>query len=302
MRARAMSIYGIGVVLGAGAAYIVGGTVVEFGDELIGLFSYFDTEFLTPWRTTFIAVGTLSLLGLVFVSTIREPVRREAGTEEYKNQKSNPFVCTDFIWSNRHYHGRVILGLSIGAIVFNGVFAWVPSHFIRVFEWSPSQIGLTFGLILIAFGTCGMWAGGYWSDRVAAAGGKDGPAKVILLGEAVGGFSTMIFGFAPTYFLAIPALCVCVFSFSAAIAVGPVALQNLTPSRIRSQMIALYLLIVNILGLGIGPTLIAGVSDYVLNDDRLIGMSLSIVALVVMPIATYLLFRAWEWQCKHAIN
>lgn len=295
-RGRAMSIYGIGVVLGAGAAYMVGGAVVEFGDILINLFTKEDNTFIVPWRAAFILIGILSMAVLAFVATVKEPERRKTQVHENEAGNGTPLYCGKYILSHMYYHGKLILGLSIGAIVFNGIFAWVPSHFIRVFGWTPSEIGLAFGTILFVFGAGGMWFGGYISDLVSIRGREDGPALVVFWGELTGGICAMIFGFVPYPEIAILSLCGCVFAFSGAIALGPVALQTYTPSTVRSQIIAVYLLIVNILGLGIGPTLIAGVSDYILADDSLIGMSVSIIAIAVMPVASYILFSAWKWQ------
>jgi MFS family permease len=280
-RGRAMSLYGIGVFLGAGAAYIVGGAAVEVGDRGVAWLASHGLV-LRPWQFVFVLVGSLSLLMLALVATIREPPR-QAANDTGETTGSNPFSCIRYVWLNRWHHGTTILGLSIGAIIFNGLFAWVPSHFIRVFGWSAGEIGLGFGLVLLSFGTAGMWFGGQWSDRVAARGRTDGPIQVVFWGETIGGLSAMAFGFLPTAPLAIAMLCLTVFCFGAAIALGPVALQNITPAKIRSQMIALYLFIVNVLGLGLGPTLIAGTSDYLLRNDMAIGQAVSLVAIFVTP-------------------
>ncbi|HEX6998372.1 MAG TPA: MFS transporter [Gammaproteobacteria bacterium] len=290
-RGRAMSVYGVGVFLGAGAAYIIGGAAVEFGAAGAARLADLGLT-LRPWQFVFVLVGSLSLVILPFVLSIGEPPRRAAETDAPSVERSNPFSCIGYVWRSGALHGLTILGLSIGAIVFNGLFAWVPSHFIRVFEWSPGEIGLGFGLVLLIFGTAGMWCGGYWSDRAAARGRRDGPITVVLLGEAIGGAAAVVFGFLPGTVGAFAALSVCVFCFGAAIAMGPVALQNVTPAKIRSQMIALYLFVVNVLGLGLGPSLIAGTSDYILRDDMEIGRAVSLVAAFVMPIAAFCLHQA----------
>lgn len=297
-RGRAMSVYGIGVVLGAGAAYMLGGAVLEFGDDLAGWLTFLPDHLITPWRVTFIVVGSLSLIALLLIATIREPDRKKSETKDKWTEKSNPFACTGYIWENKLYLGRIITGVGIGSIIFNGIFAWVPSHFIRVFGWAASEIGLGFGLVLIVFGPLGMLLSGFWSDRMVAAGKPDGPAKVVFLGETFGGIGAILFGFAPNPELALAALSLCVFSFSSALAVAPVALQAVTPHTLRSQMIAFYLLVANVLGLGIGPTLIAGVSDFILGNEQRIGMAVSLVAMLVAPITAYLLFGAWRWRCR----
>jgi MFS family permease len=123
-------------------------------------------------------------------------------------------------------------------------------------------------------------------------GRRNGPITVVAWGETIGGVSAALFGFMPNPQLAIATLCICVFSIGAAIALGPVALQSVTSAKIRSQMIALYLFIVNVLGLGIGPSLIAATSDFILQDELAIGKAVSIVAIIVMPFASLILFNS----------
>jgi MFS family permease len=290
-RGRAMSLYSIGVFLGAAAAYIVGGAAIEFGGAGVDWLARIGLE-VKPWQFVFVLVGSMSLAVLVLVATVREPQRRVVEHDVAPAHGSNPFSCIGYVWRQKWLHGATILGLSIGAIVFNGLFAWVPSHFIRVFGWSASEIGLAFGLVLLVLGTGGMWIGGYWSDRVAAMGRRNGPITVVAWGETIGGVSAALFGFMPNPQLAIATLCICVFSIGAAIALGPVALQSVTSAKIRSQMIALYLFIVNVLGLGIGPSLIAATSDFILQDELAIGKAVSIVAIIVMPFASLILFNS----------
>jgi hypothetical protein len=57
-------------------------------------------------------------------------------------------------------------------------------------------------------------------------------------------------------------------------------------------MIAFYLFVVNVLGLGIGPTLIAGTSDFILRDDMAIGRAVSLAAAMAIPFVSLALFSA----------
>ncbi len=281
-RGRAMSVYGMGVFLGAGAAYIVGGATVQYGAAGAALAAAHGLQ-LRPWQFVFVMAGSVSLVVLLLVATLREPQRRADPLAIAATGKAGPLESIAHAWRNRALHGATILGLSIGSIVFNGVFAWVPSHFIRVFQWPVARIGAVFGLVLLGAGTAGMAWGGSWADRVARAGGVDGAIRVVFWGETLGGIAAMAFGFMPTPAGALAALCVCVFCYGAAIALGPVALQDITPRNIRSQMIAFYLFVVNVLGLGLGPTLIAAISDHLLRDERAIGKAVSIAAMLVVP-------------------
>jgi MFS family permease len=56
------------------------------------------------------------------------------------------------------------------------------------------------------------------------------------------------------------------------------ALQAITPSGIRAQVTAVYMLVVTLVGLALGPSLVAAVTDYVFHDDAAVGASISIVS------------------------
>jgi hypothetical protein len=58
---------------------------------------------------------------------------------------------------------------------------------------------------------------------------------------------------------------------------SPVALQLITPNQLRAQVIAVYFLIAQVVALGIGPTLIALVTDFVFRDDAALAWSLASV-------------------------
>jgi hypothetical protein len=53
--------------------------------------------------------------------------------------------------------------------------------------------------------------------------------------------------------------------------------MEFTPAPMRSQMGALYLFVGNLIGLGIGPTAVALLTDFVFQDDNRVGSSLLVV-------------------------
>jgi hypothetical protein len=55
-------------------------------------------------------------------------------------------------------------------------------------------------------------------------------------------------------------------------------LQLVVPNQLRGQIIAAYFLIGTMMSLGIGPTIVAFVSDTLLGGPSQIGVSLSIVS------------------------
>ena len=50
-------------------------------------------------------------------------------------------------------YGGLILGLGFASLMWNGVVAWIPSHFIRQFGWSPAEVGFRYGSVLMVAGS-----------------------------------------------------------------------------------------------------------------------------------------------------
>jgi hypothetical protein len=71
-----------------------------------------------------------------------------------------------------------LAGFALLGIVLNSLTAWTPSHFIRTFSQSPGQSGFWLGTLIAIFGTSGILAGGWWSDRTQRLGRLDGPMRV----------------------------------------------------------------------------------------------------------------------------
>jgi hypothetical protein len=55
---------------------------------------------------------------------------------------------------------------------------------------------------------------------------------------------------------------------------------------------ALYLLTGNLIGLGLGPTIIALATDYVFGYDAAIGKSIALCTVILCPLATLILWRS----------
>jgi uncharacterized protein YqgC (DUF456 family) len=66
-------------------------------------------------------------------------------------------------------------------------------------------------------------------------------------------------------------------------------MQEVTPNNMRGVVNGMYVVTNNVLGLALGPTLVAASTDYVFQDTMAVAKSLALVAVFVGPIAVYLL-------------
>lgn len=78
--------------------------------------------------------------------------------------------------------------------------------------------------------------------------------------------------------------------------IASAGLQIVTPNELRGQVAALYLFVVNIIGISIGPMLPPFFSQYVVHDPRMVGWGIAATCVIVAPIGSMLLL----WACRPA--
>src|SRR5690606_7187076 len=82
---------------------------------------------------------------------------------------------------------------------------------------------------------------------------------------------------------------VMIFALAMPFGVAPAALQEIMPNAMRGQASALYLFVITLIGLGVGPTAVALVTDYVFADEMALRYSLLVACLVAATLALMLL-------------
>ena len=79
--------------------------------------------------------------------------------------------------------------------------------------------------------------------------------------------------------------------FAAFGTLGPTATQVVTPGPIRAQVAAMWLMVVNLVGIGLGPTTIALVTDDVLRDEMALGTSIALVGTIAVVAGLVIVWR-----------
>jgi MFS family permease len=277
-RATALSVYTLGVYLGAGLANLIGGLVLTQVDEratiawpLIG-----DVR---SWQSVFVIVGLPGIVIALLMATIREPARRETG----QAADAGAFAIRDiarYLLANRRAFLCHNLGYALFALVNFATGAWLPTSIVRTFGWTAARAGITLGILTVTVGTLGVVVGGRIADAVLARGYTDAKVRVGIIAAAANIVCGIAYTFAPTPTLLVAALVP--YNFFAAFAFGAAAaaIQEITPNRMRAQVGALYVSGVTLIGLGLGPSIVALLTDRVFGDDSAVRYSLLVVTIV----------------------
>lgn len=283
---RALGVYQSGAFFGVGLALIFGGLAIRFAataDDislpLVGV--------IAPWQLTFIAVGLPGVLVAALLLAVREPLRQ--GIAPAQIDEISLGQAVGFAWSRKrvflaHYTGFALLALPMTTLA-----TWVPAYFMRVVGLTPPETGLQLGLIVLVFSPIGVIGGGWLADSLFKKGKSDAPLRVAVMAAAF-----MI----PCSLLATsvrdPSLALLVaapFAFGASISMGlaPTALQLITPNRLRAQISAAWMLFLNIITAGLGPTAVGWINDVVFGDPMAVGMSIAAVNTVSVMLGGLLL-------------
>lgn len=284
--ARALSVYTMGVTIGSGLAYIAGGAVVSAVSEIDTVMVPMLGE-MYGWQLTFLIVGLPGLLiALLVALTVREPVRRGVSPDDERLPLS---AVMSYLWQRKRAYGAHIVGVSIFIMVVYALNIWGPTYLIRTFDHAPGDAGLRFGLIMMAAGTAGLLFAGWLADKWYASGRSDAYLRTILLSMLGLAPCAVGIGVVNDESLAMLLLSGAIFfsAFQGGISIG--ALQLMTPNRMRGQAVAVYLLVANLIGLGLGPTVIAATTDFVFQNDAAIGQSIALCAAILCPLAALIL-------------
>jgi predicted MFS family arabinose efflux permease len=278
-RARALAVYSLGIPLGAGLGVLFGGAIAAAVD----------------WRTAFLAVGLAGVIFMpIFALTVREPDHDAAARRRIAvGQVFGILAAKPAFW-------LLAFGAAASSMVGYGLAFWLPSLLQRSFGLTLLSASHFYGVLLLVGGIPGIMLGGWIADR-AGLSGKTGYARIPGI----------------AFLVAVPLFAAGMLSHNAALAfalflipqalsymwLAPVltAVQHLVPAPIRATASASFLLINNLIGLGLGALTIGKLSDMLkpafgdeaLRMGMLAALACYLVAGLLMLIAAPRLAQDW---------
>jgi MFS family permease len=265
-RASALAVYLMGNPVGALLGVVIGGLVAD----------------ALGWRKAFLLVGLPGLaLAVLVVLTLIEPrmrraaqVVREATERATIDASQASFMDVLRVLRGKRTFWYMAFAVAIVAFIGYGHAPFGASFLLRVhgeevgrlaaqFGLGPlGFIGISLGLILGVAAALGVYLGGLIGDRY---GDRDMRAYMGIPGIAVL-ISIPIYTVAmllPEFMWIIPLLAV--NSVLVSLWQGPIyaTVQNITPIHMRATAASIFLLIANLIGLGLGPLLVGIASDVI---------------------------------------
>lgn len=241
-RTSALATFVMGANIGIFLAFLVGG----LAGQALG------------WRWAFVIAGIPGVfLSLAMYFTVKEP-HRDIGPILPADQ-SLLKEAISAIWNDKGLF-HAMLGVGISGIVTFGALTWNATFLIRVHELSQAQAGVYFAVTIGLVGSLGTWFSGRLADRLGATRPKLRLGVVIVSILAAKPF-TIGFLLSDDTVTALSLLAVAVLFAGVFWAPTFAFLHGRVSNELRPMATAIYLFVYNIIGVGIGPTIVGILSD-----------------------------------------
>jgi MFS family permease len=197
-----------------------------------------------------------------------------------------------FLWHNRAFFGRFYGAMTGIVIILYALPAWMPTVLLRSYDVPIARLGIQYGAVMLVAGTVGVLLGpslGRWLERRGAGNGLLLVIAIAALGLVPASLSIP---FLPNHVTAVGMAGVMAFLYGLPQAMAASALQLTTPSHMRGLVISIYVMVINIAGLGLAPLLVALLTDQLFGDPAMVGWSLGIVCATSAAVATWLALEA----------
>jgi MFS family permease len=305
-RGRALAIYSVGLYIGTLLGFALGGVLADALD----------------WRMAFFVVGLPGVLfALIVWITIREPQRGLSGAAPAAATITFPQSFRK-LWAFKAFR-YYALAAGAGLFVTYGVGNFVPAFLERTYGvWSlpelqqalglcrsqivdgvndciamsTAEIGIIYGTVAGVAGAIGTLAGGYLADHL---GGKDRRwfLWVPMWGKLIAAPLFVASILAPSAELSLliyfPAIGLAAMYLGPSIAIT----HHLVPPGMRAMASAVFFFIINIIGLGLGPTALGALSDIFRDSgdagERSLQWAMAAVVIAMLPLTLL-----WHWGAR----
>lgn len=284
-RARALAIYSMGIPIGLGSGVLLGAYIAA----------------LVDWQTAFTTVGIAGILvAPIFLLLVRDRPRPAAVADA----DAVPVLSVIPILARKPAYWLLSIGAGCSSMAGYGLALWVPKIIAVHYGWTAShdliKVGQFMASLLLIGGTTGIFLGGVFADRLGTVD-RAWYARLPAIAWLITAPTFMLGLFTPYPLLAWFLLLIP--NALNTLWLGPIvtAAQHLAPSRMRAGASGTFLLVNNLLGLGLGPWLMGALSDALrasygadsLRYAAIICAGLYLVAALLAFLAIKPLKRGW---------
>lgn len=284
---RAIAIFFLSAPIGMGLGLIGGGALIHWL-TVSDVLKAGPLAGIQPWQGAFLVIGLPGVILAPCFLLMREPQRRGDETHASLSLRQTLRV----VWARAGALIPMLAGFSLVNLTSFAFQIWMPAVFIRTYGWNPAQVGLGMGLLQLTFGVGGVYFSGWLSDWMAERGMVDAQLKVAAFGFVGCGVLGALAPLMPSGLLALALFAPALFLSNMPYPCAGTSIQLITPNRARAQVSAIYVTVVTLMGLVVGPLIVGLMSDHIFTTPAGVRFSLAVVVGASAPIMFGLMMLA----------
>lgn len=215
------------------------------------------------WRIAFFLGGgvglVLALLMFLTVRDLKPPSRQAAGSTPSAEAAPSLGSAFSVLWKRKAYV-HLCLGLGWACFGAYAQLAWSPAFLMRAYHLTTGQVSASYGG-MTALATLGaILIGGFFTDALARRDAR-WPFWLLALAFGLGLPGALVTYLTHQYWLVLALILPLTGLQSLWIGPAYALVQNLSGSKLRATGAAIFMLVTNLIGLGLGPSAAGFMSD-----------------------------------------
>lgn len=286
----AIGVYSAGIYIGSGMAYWLGGRLLDYirMNQVADVMTWVKFD----WQIVFLIFGIPGVLLALLMLLVKAP-----DSDLTKNQSFDISAFKAFLKSNDNR----FLKLSFASALFNvAVYAagvWLPTYLQRVHHLSITESGSVLGIAMIGIAPMGAVVGGILADKLSQREGVMGRVKVIFISISAILLSFLLLSANLSDSIYLLPMILLSLLLSMPVAVTAAMVQEITPDQMKSTAPAFMLLFQNLIGMSLGPSLVAVFTQFIFQEEMSVGYSISIVGSIFCLLSLIVFYQTQKtWK------
>jgi len=278
---RAFGVYNVAVGAGESLALILGGLLLGIFVAMPPIHVPMIGE-LHGWRMVYLVFGIPGLLlAIVFLLTVKEPARHGL------TRPGSAPIRDVALFLVRGPAARVYVPLLCAAVLNSlylmGIGAWRPTFYERTYGLGPAEYGPIIGLGMLIAAPVGVALGAFVVERLARSW-DDAHLRLVLLTELLTIPVVILAPLMPSFTLALACQVMLNILLMMSAPSRLAAMQIITPNEMRAQANAIFMFLFGAIGAGLGPSVIALVTDFIFKDEAELRYAMLTTAAIAAPV------------------
>jgi MFS family permease len=289
------SVFLLGAPIGIGLSFAIGGLLYSVAVDITSAPGWQDVIFIggsAAWKMVLLFLGVVGMLMTLLLTTVREPRNQQKAAAE-KNTRGPAKIADaatsgevkEYTKANWKAIGALYFGMALISLAAYSQAFWDITFLTRTYGWDASTGSFWYGMVQLFAGLSGMLFGGIVADKLTKRGVTGASAIMVIIGAGFAAPFSFMYPLMGSAASALWLMVLAIFGSNMCFACAASALQRMFPATMLGLAAGVYFFISNAVGIGIGPTLVAAITDYSFEDPDMIRYSLSMVGGVSRAIA-----------------